>query len=329
MIKKLSLYAVLGCMVLTLAGECRAIKLPKKIATPLEQTSAGSADLKAKAFQVIASYNAAKAIYDNAVLNAAFVLAPADKKGNVSANDIAGAEELITAAGKNKQITQQLASLSKEDKELLSNCAYNIALSNLKFGEIVKEGTPISKELLADPNFYFEEQSQSDSLQVRVRDYGQKIYESIQMVESSLNLKQLISLCQDLYQYQRVGIFGLLKAQTAAMNLQTDLLMTGKQVESYVSYFQQMDYILNADENDLIIILSYTGSYFEYENLRVLQKKLEAPKIWMITSVQENYPYFVDEVLTFQSLQDQGSHPYQLQFIASLIAQEYNYRYKI
>lgn len=185
------------------------------------------------------------------------------------------------------------------------------------------------KELLADPNFYFEEQSQSDSLQVRVRDYGQKIYESIQMVESSLNLKQLISLCQDLYQYQRVGIFGLLKAQTAAMNLQTDLLMTGKQVESYVSYFQQMDYILNADENDLIIILSYTGSYFEYENLRVLQKKLEAPKIWMITSVQENYPYFVDEVLTFQSLQDQGSHPYQLQFIASLIAQEYNYRYKI
>lgn len=185
------------------------------------------------------------------------------------------------------------------------------------------------KELLADSNFYFEEQSQSTSLQVRVRDYGQKIYESIQMVESSLNLKQLISLCQDLYQYQRVGIFGLLKAQTAAMNLQTDLLMTGKQVKSYVSYFQQMDYILNADENDLIIILSYTGSYFEYENLRVLQKKLEAPKIWMITSVQENYPYFVDEVLTFQSLQDQGSHPYQLQFIASLIAQEYNYRYKI
>ena len=49
----------------------------------------------------------------------------------------------------------------------------------------------------------------------------------------------------------------------------------------------------------------------------------------MITSVQENYPYFVDEVLTFQSLQDQGSHPYQLLFIASLIAQEYNYRYKI
>lgn len=48
----------------------------------------------------------------------------------------------------------------------------------------------------------------------------------------------------------------------------------------------------------------------------------------MITSAQQEYPYFVDEVLTFQSLQDQGSHPYQLQFIASLIAQEYFRRYK-
>ena len=151
MMKKISLYVVLGCMVFTLAGECRAIKLPKKIATPLEQTSAGSSDLKAKASQVISSYNAAKAIYDNAVLNAAFVLAPADKKGNVSANDIAGAEALIAAAAKDKQITQQVASMSKEDKELLGNCAYNITLSNLKFGEIVKEGTPLSKELLADP----------------------------------------------------------------------------------------------------------------------------------------------------------------------------------
>lgn len=104
--------------------------------------------------------------------------------------------------------------------------------------------------------------------------------------------------------------------------------MLGKQVDSYVSYFQQMEHILSADENDLIIVFSYTGSYFDYENLRALQKKLEAPKIWMITSAQQEYPYFVDEVLTFQSLQDQGSHPYQLQFIASLIAQEYFRRYK-
>ena len=35
------------------------------------------------------------------------------------------------------------------------------------------------KDLLADPHFYFEEQSQSDSLQGRVRDYEEKIYMNI------------------------------------------------------------------------------------------------------------------------------------------------------
>ncbi|MFQ7143630.1 hypothetical protein [Faecalibacillus intestinalis] len=43
----------------------------------------------------------------------------------------------------------------------------------------------------------------------------------------------------------------------------------------------------------------------------------------MISSKQESYPDFIDHVITFDSKQDQNSHPYQLQFIASLIAQEY------
>jgi len=43
----------------------------------------------------------------------------------------------------------------------------------------------------------------------------------------------------------------------------------------------------------------------------------------LISSKQENYPDFIDHVITFDSKRDQNSHPYQLQFIASLIAQEY------
>ena len=82
--------------------------------------------------------------------------------------------------------------------------------------------------------------------------------------------------------------------------------------------------IITADENDLIIIFSYTGSYFDYQNLRALKKKLNAPKIWMISGDKKNYPSFVDEVISFESLQDQAGHPYQLQFVASLIAQEYS-----
>ena len=104
--------------------------------------------------------------------------------------------------------------------------------------------------------------------------------------------------------------------------------MLNKQIYTNISYPQQIEYILNTDDKDLIIILSYTGAYFDYEDLRANYKKLKAPKIWMISSQQKTYPDFVNEVLSFESLQDQSSHPYQLQFIASIIAQEYAKRYK-
>ena len=126
MIKKVSLYAVLGCLFLGLPGESCAFKLPKQIAAPLEQTSEGNAGLKAKVSQVISSYDTAKAIYDNAVLNAAFLLAPAETKPGISANDIPAAEAIITAAGQDKQIAQQLASMSKEDKKHIGEYTQNI-----------------------------------------------------------------------------------------------------------------------------------------------------------------------------------------------------------
>ena len=104
--------------------------------------------------------------------------------------------------------------------------------------------------------------------------------------------------------------------------------MLGKQVYTNISYTQQIQYILTANEDDLIIIFSYTGSYFEYQNLRSLKNKLKLPKIWLIASETKQYPSFIDRVIIFESLQDQNSHPYQLQFIAGLIAQEYSRLHK-
>ena len=72
-----------------------------------------------------------------------------------------------------------------------------------------------------------------------------------------------------------------------------------------------------------MIIFSYTGCYFDYPDIRTLKNKLKKPQIWLISSKQESYLDFIDHVITFDSKRDQNSHPYQLQFIASLIAQEY------
>ena len=179
------------------------------------------------------------------------------------------------------------------------------------------------RELLITTNMTFEQYSTSSKAKDRLKEYSSKVKESITMVEKSIDIQQIDLLCKEIKKHDHIAIFGLLKAGSAAFNLQSDLLMLGKQTYSNISYKQQLQYISLADENDLLIIFSYTGSYFDYPDIRTLKNRLKKPQIWLISSKQESYPDFIDHVITFDSKQDQNSHPYQLQFIASLIAQEY------
>ena len=165
--------------------------------------------------------------------------------------------------------------------------------------------------------------STSSKAKDRLKEYSSKVKESITMVEKSIDIQQIDALCKEIQKYEQVGIFGLLKAGAVAFNLQSDLLMLGKQTYSNISYKQQLQYISSTNEDDLLIIFSYTGSYFDYPDIRTLKNRLKKPQIWLISSKQESYPDFIDHVITFDSKQDPNSHPYQLQFIASLIAQEY------
>ena len=137
-------------------------------------------------------------------------------------------------------------------------------------------------------------------------------------------MRAVSRLCRELKKYRRTAVFGLLKAGAVALNLQGDLLMLGKQVYTNISYSQQMQYLLSASEEDLILIFSYTGSYFDYQELTYSERKrLSAPRIWMVCGSDRTLPPFVDQAIRFRSRQDQISHPYQLQFVAGLIAQEY------
>lgn len=179
------------------------------------------------------------------------------------------------------------------------------------------------RELLITTNMSFERYSTSSQSKDRLKEYSSKVKESIEMVEESIDMQQIDLLCKEIKKHDHIAIFGLLKAGSVAFNLQSDLLMLGKQAYSNISYKQQLQYISSTNEDDLLIIFSYTGCYFDYPDIRTLKNKLKKPQIWLISSKQESYPDFIDHVITFDSKQDQNSHPYQLQFIASLIAQEY------
>lgn len=200
-------------------------------------------------------------------------------------------------------------------KEMANQCHVAISSISRFCKEIGLQDYAELRELLTGTELYFEE--------ISLADYNKHVQACIQQVASSIDMHQIRKLCLSIQQHERVAIFGLLKAGSVALNLQVDLLMLGKRVYTQVSYASQMEYLLQATKEDLIIIFSYTGTYFNDEELRSKKNKLKDAEIWMITSTDKAYPDYIDHVILFDSKQDQLSHPYQLQFIAGLIAQEY------
>lgn len=181
------------------------------------------------------------------------------------------------------------------------------------------------RELLRSGDENFEPYSPEGTPRERLEEYGTKVNHSISMAAGTLSVRKLGELCRDLRTYEKVALFGLLKAECAAVNLQGDLWLMGRNAYTNVSYEQQISYISQAGKDTLILIFSYTGAYFEYHREKLFggRDRKDRPKIWMISGKQESLSEYVAEVLDFQSLQDQTSHPWQLLYAAGVIAREY------
>ena len=102
----------------------------------------------------------------------------------------------------------------------------------------------------------------------------------------------------------------------------------GKHIHTSTAYREQIENILQADKSDLIIIFSYTGSYFSSVSLRAKEQHLLLPKIWMVCGEGSTTDWFVDETLTFASDAKREAHPFLLETAASFIANEYAVLYQ-
>ena len=199
-------------------------------------------------------------------------------------------------------------------QEMAQACHVSPASLSRFCKEIGLSGFQELKDLLAENKLEFQRQGD-------IHASASSVVDCIRRTERSLDMGKLNQLCQDLCQYEKVAAFGLLKAGAACLHLQGDLLMLGKPLYTNVAYAQQLEYIQQAGSDALILIFSYTGSYFDKTRIRFAGPK--PPRIWMVSGQKRSYPKFVHQVLGFDSLHDQAGHPYQLMFAASLISQEY------
>ena len=161
------------------------------------------------------------------------------------------------------------------------------------------------------------------SFEARAHALGNNVRAALVRSEESVDRPMLARLVQDLRAYHKVSAFGLLKAQAAAIDLQVDLLMQGKYVETKTSLAEQRAHIATARSDELIIIFSYTGSYFDACELGDALRRIDRPRIWMVCGTHRSLPAYVYGQVTFSSDLGQLGHPYSLQLVSSLIAQEY------
>ena len=153
----------------------------------------------------------------------------------------------------------------------------------------------------------------------------QKAAEAMKQVAKTLDYPALDRLTSDMVKARRIACFGLLKAETAAINLQCDLAMLGFTAVTKVAYKDQMDFLIRSEAEDLILIFSYQGIFFDYDLPPEIRKA--RGRIWVITgspSVKEQLlkKPMIHDVLTFESSLDFLSHPYQLLAVSGIIAQE-------
>lgn len=181
------------------------------------------------------------------------------------------------------------------------------------------------KDLLQSTELSYMLLSQKESIEERGIEFASIVQDGISTVVRSLDYKAIAELVKDLLTYDRIAAFGLLKAETIAMNFQQDMLMLGKMVTTKVNFSQQMEFMKRADERDLIILFSPRGSYFEHYG-HFSFKENHKPKIYMVTAnVKMVDDSFADKVIGFQKGTYPISSPYLFQIIEGIIAQNVAY----
>lgn len=179
------------------------------------------------------------------------------------------------------------------------------------------------KELLA-ANENHTEISRADSFAQRVLEYQCRAQNSIAQAACQLPEEKILSLCRDIHRYQQVAAFGMLRSESVALNFQGNLVAQGKYIFTTLTYKQQIEYIEAATEKNLILIFSNEGVYFDAQYGGTLPPRLKAPKICLITSAaRKSFSPCIDEVIRFHSDHRHHRHPYQMQFVADVIASEY------
>lgn len=161
------------------------------------------------------------------------------------------------------------------------------------------------------------------------QNYFSSIHEAINALENNLDIRAVQRLAHNLDQYKKVGILGLFFSESAAVDFQYKLAFTGKFVHTFQDDLKQNEFIQNADDDTLLIIISHSGDFLRYNQLYPTKPKKNMFKetkarIFAITSDTEIFklPYVKDAII-YPETSGLQSHLFQYPALIDLIVSQY------
>lgn len=155
-------------------------------------------------------------------------------------------------------------------------------------------------------------------------EYIDDLKQSICDVENNISQLMIQSLVQDLFNYHNIGVFGRMHSYAVALNFQCELGSCGKYVNAFSSISEQEEYILNADENTMVLIISSSGRYFEDFSKYMDFESKKKPYFVLITNnnrLRGLNPY--NKVYVIPSKSNTASQPFSLMLFTNLVAAHY------
>lgn len=157
------------------------------------------------------------------------------------------------------------------------------------------------------------------------RSYVMLVAMQLVKLHQFLDYGQIRKLASDIYRFPRVTVVGHMQSQAAATNLQENLFVSRKIAVSPSLFGDQLSYFKQCSKDDLIIVFSNEGLFFERIFDRKLQiNELREPKIYVITSHAEVSEFnYYNEVVLVPDNDDFVSHPMQFMAVSNIIAIAY------
>lgn len=150
------------------------------------------------------------------------------------------------------------------------------------------------------------------------------LFNSILTAKDTITKQSVYTLVSLIKEYNEIGIFGNLQSQTIAQKFQNDMGLSRKIITASLLPEHQKSYIKEANKNNLIIIVSFSGYYFrQFINLHYLPKDNKPYLVLLTCNDKMKGSKLYDQVICLSCPDNYASRAHIISFYLNMVAIEY------